>query len=317
MGDNVEMTVTAAEARTVARDAYLAYLPLVTTYGQLYAEAVDPHSPTFSGGFGRWTHRKSVLAVSGRRSIARTILHSTVWLDVDTGTWELSTAGEAVSDGPEVTITDLCGRNAMRVLGEPDFSFVIAGRCAPGGHSAESTFSVGDTRFVRATVAVELDGDLDAKRTSSVQRQWQVRAAEPPKVRHAGEALEPSAWPPYGSDVLSSLAFWQLVNFVLTLVSEECRRRVSLERVAEIGIRPGSPWDRRWLSPGIIDAIGSGMDDALTELLRSAGSRPDDGYPDAAESVLTEHLEGALDALRRSGPVDRRAAKGTASRGMP
>jgi hypothetical protein len=300
------MTVSAAEARMVARDAYLAYLPVVMAYGQLYAEAVDPSSPTFSGGFGRWTHRKSVLAVSGNRSIARTILDSAVWLDLTVGPWELSTAGEAVSDGSEVTITDLWGRKVLHVLGELNRSVVIADQCSSGGPSAESGFSVAGSRFVRVAVAVELDSDLDPERTSSVQRRRQVRQADWSKVPVAGEAPDPTEWHPYRTNVLSSLAFWRLVNFVLTLVSEDCLCRVSLERAAAIGIRPGSAWDGRLLSPGIIESIGAGMDDALSELLRSAGSRPDDRDPDGAEPVRFEHLERALAALRRYGPVDDR-----------
>ena len=51
--------VTPAEAREIARDAYIYAYPLVLYYlGLCTARRIDPKTPSYAGGFGHWAHRK-------------------------------------------------------------------------------------------------------------------------------------------------------------------------------------------------------------------------------------------------------------------
>ena len=49
-------TVTAQEAREIAKDAYIFNYPLVMMYRTMYLQAIDAKSKSYSGGFGKWLH---------------------------------------------------------------------------------------------------------------------------------------------------------------------------------------------------------------------------------------------------------------------
>ncbi|MFA9476605.1 MAG: DUF1254 domain-containing protein, partial [Filomicrobium sp.] len=49
-------TVTADEARKIAKEAYIFNYPLVMMYRTMYLQAIDETSKSYSGGFGKWLH---------------------------------------------------------------------------------------------------------------------------------------------------------------------------------------------------------------------------------------------------------------------
>lgn len=69
--------------------AYLFAFPMVTRYGDMYRQAIDTSSPTYSGGgFGTWRH----VAVRERRNHGsgrphETVLYSSSWLDLRSEPW--------------------------------------------------------------------------------------------------------------------------------------------------------------------------------------------------------------------------------------
>lgn len=85
-------------ARAIASTADLFAYPLVVSYRDMYGQALDPTSPTFSGGFGTWRH----VMTDDRRSIAagslrEPVLRSTIWLDLRAEPWWCD-VGEVASD---------------------------------------------------------------------------------------------------------------------------------------------------------------------------------------------------------------------------
>ena len=48
--------VTPAEARQIAKEAYIFNYPLVMYYRTMYLQAIDTTSKSYSGGFGKWLH---------------------------------------------------------------------------------------------------------------------------------------------------------------------------------------------------------------------------------------------------------------------
>ena len=48
--------VTPEQARAIARTAYIVTYPLVMYYRTMYVQSIDPSSPSYAGGYGRWLH---------------------------------------------------------------------------------------------------------------------------------------------------------------------------------------------------------------------------------------------------------------------
>ncbi len=54
--ENAQDKLTADEARSIAKEAYIFNYPLVMMYRTMYLQAIDPQSKSYSGGFGQWLH---------------------------------------------------------------------------------------------------------------------------------------------------------------------------------------------------------------------------------------------------------------------
>jgi hypothetical protein len=74
---------------------------------------------------------------------------------------------------------------------------------------------------------------------------------------------------------VTSDAFWSCATFALMLVEPHPEDAIITDRIAQIGLVAGQPWDPASLGAEMTEAIGIGMDDALSELMRAA-ARPID-----------------------------------------
>ena len=78
------------------------------------------------------------------------------------------------------------------------------------------------------------------------------------------------AWWLIDADTLTSMAFWPAAAFALSHTTTSGQDRGVLDRLAEIGVAPGVRWEERYLPDAVVAAIGDGMNDALTGLMRAA-----------------------------------------------
>ena len=60
--ENAQDKLTADEARSIAKEAYIFNYPLVMMYRTMYLQAIDPQSKSYSGGFGEVAPSWNVLA---------------------------------------------------------------------------------------------------------------------------------------------------------------------------------------------------------------------------------------------------------------
>ena len=62
---DLQIELTLAETRTIAKDAYIYGFPMVQAYLTMYAFSIDTHNPQYKGPF----NAPSVLPVSSRPTI--------------------------------------------------------------------------------------------------------------------------------------------------------------------------------------------------------------------------------------------------------
>ena len=297
------MAVKPTEARAIARSAYLFLYPLVVNYGTMYAEALDPTSPFFGGGFGEWIHQR--VTSSRETAVARvhaTTTRGTVWLDLRSEPWTLSIPATDATSSRVVVTADLW-----------DFMVDETGPDDPAGHTlllaspewtADAAAYVdrvvrGESAFVRIDVLTETDdlGDLD--RVRMIEQKLAIAPSSPRSSARPATAAAISWWP-YGEHALTGLEFWSVANFALSLMTPDDQDRMLLERVATIGVSPGRRWDPASFPPEVVEAIDEGMNDALTDLMRAA-SGPDRPARRSRETTDLDYFHRAVGALAHDG----------------
>jgi hypothetical protein len=297
------MAVKPTEARAIARSAYVFLYPLVVNYGTMYAEALDPTSPFFGGGFGEWIHQ----CVTSSRETAVSADHATatrgtVWLDLRSEPWTLSIPATDATSSRVVVTADLwdflldetgpddhAGRTLLMV--SPEWT---------GGAPADVDRVIrGESAFVRIDVLTETDGPANLDHVRMTEQKLAIAPASP---RSGARPATPAAisWWPYGEHALTGLEFWSVANFALSLTTPHDQDRMLLERLATIGVSPGRRWDPGSFTLEVVEAIGEGMNDALTDLMR-ATSGPDPRPRRSREATDLDYFHRAVGALAHDG----------------
>ena len=271
------MDLSREGARAIAQSGYVFLFPLVANYAAMYAEAIDPSSTRFAGGFGRWTHRRHAASLESEVAESHvTDLSSSAWLDVRAEPWLLSIP--EVGTEQTTVVTDLWGlvvdvSSAAEPAGGP---VAIADDAWIGAVPADVRHVVrAESSFVRSETWVRIAEPADLERVREIQRTYGI---EPLSAWSVGPPPSPApaiAWWPVDTDTTTSMAFWSAATFALSFTTRNDEDRGILDRLAEIGVVPGGRWNEGDLAPDVIHAIGEGMDEALTELMRAAGATLD------------------------------------------
>lgn len=283
--DNVSVRVAPAEVeceghmefgsvRAIARTAYIFTYPLVMSYGDLYARVVDTAAPCYNGGFEAWCH-PSVIP-SDRNDGSGEVLQAAAWVDVRKAPRTVNLRRGAVS----LRVADLWGFNVAEwASGErrPAQAVLLA---APAwmGEVARDVGQVarGESPFLRVVVSAQRSGA--GKGLTAEELTGAVVFASP--AHDDGCSLEPPPevkWMAWTDADAVTDHYWSCANFALSLVEPHTDDRQMLDRIGEIGVVPGEPWDAGWFSFGMLEAISEGMDQALSDLLAAAAGPVDLG----------------------------------------
>jgi hypothetical protein len=292
------MHLTPGRAQAVATTAYLFTYPLVMNYRGMYRQAIDPLSSAFSGGFGTWRHTTvSEQRTSGPDRPQEDAVCSSIWLDLQSEPW-WCTIG-AVS--PEVSFVG-------RLI---DLWGFLIDDCAAADRAQAPVLVTRPTPV--SDVPSGIGGVVQAESRFVVlltENRWRdpfkAPGAEPvradivlePVSAHLGCAAplsEPAInWWPWHDGLETTDEFWSCANLALSLTTPNNDDRRVLDRIADIGVVPGKPWDASAYPNEILEAIRDGMDDALSDLLEAASE------PSAVNPGNVRRAEMDRDYFRRA-----------------
>ena len=275
------MELTPAEAKAIATAAYIFLTPLVSNYVDMYDEAIVPASRRCGGGLGRWLHRRtSPTTESGLAATHSTWLHSSAWLDLRSEPWVVAAPPMEAGQVGILRITDLWGflvdeatdgRGADRVLvASPEWMGEVG--------TGVDRVARGESSFVQTETWIGTfePGDL----SDAHHRRQDAELAPLSELRGVAAPVggPPVEWWPVDQYVRTDNRFWSAANFALSLTRRNEQDRSIYERIGEIGIGDGRRWEASHFDDRVLEAIGEGMDDAITELMRAsatvAGARP-------------------------------------------
>lgn len=269
-----DRALTAEEARSLAREAYIFAFPMMENYKTMQAQALLP------GRFNVFTH-STHLQDPSYTDIVRPnndTLYSTLWLDLRAEPMVIS--APAVEDRyVSFQLVDMYTYNfgyvGTRTTGRGARTFLVAGPNWQGEkpNGVDDLFrSEGD--FVlclgRTLVDGTVEGDLET--VLALQRNYVARPLSAFLDQAAPEAPSGDIFPLYVKDLAESASFIGYFNFLLANLVVDSSEEELIESFGAIGIAPGLLFDERNYDEAILAAVEEGIAQALDEIAHSAAS---------------------------------------------
>jgi hypothetical protein len=262
--------ITPAEARTIAKEAYIYGFPMVDGYRIQYDYFQDRKNPEFKAP---WNHIANIPRVStAADTTAQTPNADTPysWLGLDLRAEPIVLTMPVIPKDRYFTVQliDAYTFNfayiGSRATGNDGGSFLIAGPRWKG-ETPKGVKKVirADTEFIFAFYRTQLFDPADIDNVKKVQAGYKVQTLSaftgtPPKTAPPVDFFKPIS----RDAEKTSLEFFNVLNFVLTFCPTDPSEVDLMARFAKIGVGPGKHLDVSKLSPEMKKAMEEGMADA-------------------------------------------------------
>jgi hypothetical protein len=269
-----EVSVTPAEARVIAKEAYVYGFPLVDSYRIQYAYFVDSKGPQFKAPWGQIYNTPRVYTPADTAIQTPNSDTPYSWLGLDLRSEPYVLTVPAVEKGRYYSIqftdaytfnTDYVG---TRATGNDAGNFLVVG---PGwkGETPKGIKKVirSETDILMPIYRVQLFKPADIDNVKKVQAGFKVQTisaflGQPaPKGAPALDFIEPLT----PETQKTSLKFFNILNWVLRYCPTDPSEVELMKRFARIGVGAGQSFDAGKLSPEMTKAIEAGMADAWAD----------------------------------------------------
>ena len=266
--------VTPAEARAIAKEAYVYGFPMVDNYRIQYAYFVDSKSPEFKAPWNQIVNTPRVYtpADTAIQTPNSDTPYSFVGMDLRAEPIVLTVPAIEKGRYFSIQLIDAYTFNfayvGSRATGNGGGSFLIAG---PGwkGVTPKGVKKVirSETEFVLAVYRTQLfnPGDLDNVKKVQAGYKAQTLSAflgtAAPKATPVIDFIKPLT----PAEEKTSPQFFNIVNFVLQFCPTNPSETALMARFAKLGIGAGKTLDINKLSPELKAAIEGGMADAWAD----------------------------------------------------
>jgi hypothetical protein len=271
---SAETSVSPAEARAIAKDAYTYGFPIVDSYRIQYAYFVDTKNPQYKGP---WNHIVNIPRVYTPADTAIQSPNSDTpysWLGMDLRAEPIVLTVPPIEKDRYFSIQlidaytfdfDYIG---SRATGNDGGSFLIAGPGWKGATPKGVTKAFrSETEFVLVVYRTQLFNPDDLDNVKKIQAGYK---AEPlsaflgqptPTAAPAIDFIKPLT----PDEEKTSLEFFNILNFVLQFCPTDPSETELMARFAKIDVGAGKTFDASTLSPEIKTAITQGMADAWVD----------------------------------------------------
>jgi hypothetical protein len=264
-------SITAADARGIAKDAYIYGYPLVDSYRIQHAYFVDRRSREYKGGWNQ-VHNTARVYTPDDKAVQTPnsdTPYSYVAADLRAEPLVLSVPEVERDRYYSLQFIDLCTYNfaylGTRTTGNDAGRFLLAGPGWKGDVPAGVKDVIrSETELVFVLYRTQLLGSDDIGNVEKIQAGYQVQTLS----AFLGTSPPPSApaidfaTPLTVDQQRSSLEFFNILGFVLQFCPTHPSEEALIERFAALGICAGSTFDFAALSPQVRQAMEDGISDA-------------------------------------------------------
>jgi hypothetical protein len=270
-------TVAPAEARAIAREAWLyAYAP-VQGYQTFYSQTQNRDFPGYVGGFNRFRHyaRSATPADKDIVTPNNDTPYSWAWLDLRAEPVVLSLPAVPAPRYYVNQWFDLHTHNfaytGVRATGREAGTYLFVGPRWKGKvpKGITKVFRA-ETDFVGTLTRTQLSGPEDIPALQAIQARYTLTPLSTFTGRPAPKAAPAVAWPAWDAKQAEGIGFIGYLNTLLPFMPTVPSEKAMLARFAKIGIGPGRPFDPAALDPATREAIEQGIAEASAALGRKA-----------------------------------------------
>jgi len=296
--------VSPAEARVIAREAYVYGLPLVMGYKAMYLNVVWKESPEYKAPFNQIKNMARISTPEDKAIVTPNSDTPYSWAYLDLRSEPVVLSAGQVESGRyfSIQLIDLYTHNfayiGTRATGNAAGSFLIAG-LEWKGETPKGISRVfrSETPLVVALYRTQLFGPDDLDNVKKIQAGYQVQTLS----RFLGTAAPPAApdlaFPAWDAKKAQGLGFFEYLDFMLRLCPVHPSERALREGLASINVGGGSPFDVGKVSPDVKEALIAGMADAGAAI--KAKSEAD--LPFIDPSQISMELFGSREQLEAAG----------------
>jgi hypothetical protein len=295
-----QTTITPAEAREIARDAYIYGYPMVDNYRIMYAYFVARNHPEFKAP---WNQIRNIPRVYTPKDKAvqtpnSDTPYSLVGADLRAEPLVLTVPKMEKDRYFSVQLIDLYTHNfayiGSRTTGNNGGHFLLAGPRWKGDKPAGITSVIqSETDFVLAAYRTQLFSPEDLDNVKKVQAGYTVQTLSEflGKPKPAAAPIE-FVTPPTPEKQRTSPEFFNALRFILQYCPPHPSEHALRARFAKLGLEGSGRFDPQALSPEIRQAIEAGMADGWRSYEELKKSRIDTGMVTAADMFGTrEYLK--------------------------
>lgn len=266
--------ITPAEARAIAREAYIYGYPMVDSYRIQHAYFVDTQNPEYKAPWNQLRNFSRVFTPEDKavQTPNSDTPYSFLGMDLRAEPIVLTVPAIEKERYFSIQLIDAYTFNfdyiGSRATGNGGGSYLIAG---PGwnGETPTGVKKVirAETELVLAPYRTQLFNPADIENVKKVQAGYKVQTlsaflGQPaPKVAPTIDFIKPLT----PEAQRTSLQFFDILNFVLQFCPTHPSERELMARFAKIGVGAGKTFDAAKLSPELNTAIDQGMADAWAD----------------------------------------------------
>lgn len=266
--------LSAAEAREIAKDAYIFGFPMLDEYRIMYAFSVNTKDPQYKGPFNTILNIARVFTPQDTAFVTPNsdTPYSFVGLDLRAEPVVISLPVIEKERYFVFQMMDLYTFNfdylGTRVTGNDGGDFLIAGPDWTGSAPAGIKKVIrSETQLVTLVGRTQLFNADDLDNVKRVQSGYQVRTLS----AYLGEAPKPvrrTDWkvPLSAEDQRTSPEFFAMLGYLLQFCPTHPSEAALRQRFARIGVVPGQPLDTKALPADIQQALRDGMADGQKEI---------------------------------------------------
>ncbi len=264
-----------AEARAIAKKAYIYGFPLVDHYRIQYSYFQNKKDPDFKAPWNQLVNVPRVFtpADTAIQTPNSDTPYSFIGMNLRTEPLVLTVPKIEKNRYFSIQLVDAYTHNfdyiGSRTTGNDGGSYLIAGPSWEGEKPAGIQNVIqSETQFVFGAFRTQLFGPDDMENVKKVQAGYKVQPLSTflglpaPKAAPAIDFVKPLT----PETQRTSLDFYNILNFALQFCPTVPSEKALMARFAKIGVGGGKSFDASKLSPEMRTAIEEGMADALAEL---------------------------------------------------